>query len=133
MGVGVLIGMLNSFRMTDSASTFRDLNGWLRRTLRQMVWKRWKSGSIRYRTLVSVGVSRDRAAPGAMGKILWHMARAPVVHDALTKWAWHSTASLVYETDSALCLLFDEPLYGDPHTCAHRRCGVSGRAGGDEL
>jgi group II intron reverse transcriptase/maturase len=86
----LLIGWLNYFRLADTPSILKDLDGWLRRRLRQLVWKRWKRGITRYRELVSLGVSRDRAALGAGGKSPWYMAKSPVVHEALNNTYWQS-------------------------------------------
>lgn len=86
----LLIGWLNYFQLTDTPSILRDLDGWLRRRLRQLVWKRWKRGPTRYRALVSLGVSRGRAALGAVGQSPWHMAKSPIVHEALNNRYWHS-------------------------------------------
>ena len=33
-----------------------ELDGWVRRRLRQLVWKRWKRGTTRWRELVKLGV-----------------------------------------------------------------------------
>lgn len=86
----LLIGWLNYFRLADTPSILKDLDGWLRRRLRQLVWKRWKRGITRFRELVSLGVSRDRAALGAGGKSPWYMAKSPVVHEALNNTYWQS-------------------------------------------
>jgi group II intron reverse transcriptase/maturase len=86
----LLIGWLNYFRLAETPSIFQDLDGWLRRRLRQLVWKRWKRGKTRYRELVSLGVSRERAALGAQGKSPWYMARSPVVSEALSNSYWQS-------------------------------------------
>ena len=86
----LLIGWLNYFRLADTPSILKDLGGWLRRRLRQLVWKRWKRGITRYRELVSLGVSRDRTALGAGGKSPWYMAKSPVVHEALNNTYWQS-------------------------------------------
>lgn len=86
----LLIGWLNYFRLAETPSIFQGLDGWLRRRLRQLVWKRWKRGKTRYRQLVSLGVSRERAALGARGKSPWHMARSPVVNEALSNSYWRS-------------------------------------------
>lgn len=86
----LLIGWLSYFRLAETPSIFESLDGWLRRRLRQLVWKRWKRGKNRYQQLVSLGVSRERAALGARGKSPWHMARSPVVSEALSNSYWRS-------------------------------------------
>lgn len=63
-----LMGWTAYFQLADTPSVFAELDGWLRRTLRQLVWKRWKRGTTRYRELVRLGMPRERAALGAHRK-----------------------------------------------------------------
>jgi RNA-directed DNA polymerase len=79
-----LRGWIGYFRLADTPSIFEDLDSWIRRRLRQMVWKRWKRGRTRYRELVALGVPRERAALGAVGTSPWRMSRTPVVNEALS-------------------------------------------------
>jgi RNA-directed DNA polymerase len=81
-------GWVGYFRLADTPSIFADLDSWLRRRLRQMVWKRWKRGRTRYRELVALGVPRTRAALGAVGQSPWHMSKTPVVNEALSNAYW---------------------------------------------
>jgi RNA-directed DNA polymerase len=81
-------GWIGYFRLADTPSVFEDLDSWIRRRLRQMVWKRWKRGRTRYRELVALGVPRERAALGAVGTSPWRMSRTPVVNEALSNAYW---------------------------------------------
>jgi RNA-directed DNA polymerase len=83
-----LRGWIGYFRLADTPSIFEDLDSWIRRRLRQMVWKRWKRGRTRYRELVALGVPRGRAGLGAVGKSPWRMSRTPVVNEALNNAYW---------------------------------------------
>ena len=85
-----LIGWLGYYRLANTPSVFEELDKWIRRRLRQLLWKRWKRGRTRYRELVALGVPRERAALGAVGKSPWHMARTPVINEALSNAFWHS-------------------------------------------
>ena len=78
-----LRGWIGYFRLADTPSVFEALDSWIRRRLRQMVWKRWKRGRTRYRGLVALGVPRERAALGAVGTSPWRMSKTPVVNEAL--------------------------------------------------
>lgn len=86
----LLRGWMGYFRLAETPSVYDELDRWLRRRLRQLIWKRWKRGKTRYRELVSLGVSRDRAALGAVGKSPWHMAKSPAVHEGLSNAYWRS-------------------------------------------
>jgi group II intron reverse transcriptase/maturase len=83
-----LRGWIGYFRLADTPSVFEGLDSWIRRRLRQMVWKRWKRGRTRYRELVALGVPRERAALGAVGTSPWRMSRTPVVNEALSNAYW---------------------------------------------
>jgi RNA-directed DNA polymerase len=79
-----VVGWVGYFRLADTPSTFHALDEWLRRRLRQLVWKRWKRGKTRWRELVKLGVSPGMAGLGAVGTSPWHMAASPVVQMALS-------------------------------------------------
>ncbi|MEK7993540.1 MAG: group II intron reverse transcriptase/maturase, partial [Planctomycetota bacterium] len=55
------MGWIAYYRQANTPSVFEGLDSWIRRRLRQMVWKRWKRGTTRYRELVKLGVPRERA------------------------------------------------------------------------
>jgi RNA-directed DNA polymerase len=77
------MGWIGYFRLAATPNVFDGLDSWLRRRLRQMVWKRWKRGTTRYRELVRLGVVRERAGLGAIGRSPCRIARSPVVNEAL--------------------------------------------------
>ena len=83
-----LRGWIGYFRLADTPSVFEGLDSWIRRRLRQMVWKRWKRGRTRYRELVALGVPGERAALGAVGTSPWRMSRTPAVNEALSNAYW---------------------------------------------
>jgi RNA-directed DNA polymerase len=78
------MGWIGYFRQANTPSVFEALDRWIRRRLRQMIWKRWKRGTTRYRELIKLGVPAGRAGLGAVGKSPWHMSKSPVVHEALS-------------------------------------------------
>ena len=86
-----LIGWTAYFRLADTPSVFEGLDAWVRRRLRQMLWKRWKRGTTRYRELVRLGVPPERAALGAVGTSPWRMSLTPVINEALSNAFWQNT------------------------------------------
>lgn len=78
------VGWIGYYRQASTPSVYEELDGWIRRRLRQMIWKRWKRGTTRYRELVKLGVPKWRAGLGAVGKSPWHMSASPVVNEALS-------------------------------------------------
>jgi group II intron reverse transcriptase/maturase len=86
-----VVGWVGYFRLADTPSTFEALDEWLRRRLRQLVWKRWTppaGGRTRYRELVKLGVPPGMAGLGAVGTSPWRMAASPVVQMALSNTYW---------------------------------------------
>jgi group II intron reverse transcriptase/maturase len=79
-----LVGWIGYYRQANTPSVYGDLDGWIRRRLRQLIWKRWKRGTTRYRELVKLGVPKRWAQEGAGGTSPWHMAASPVVNQGLS-------------------------------------------------
>jgi len=91
-------GWMGYSRLSETDWAFQELDGWLRRRLRQMLWKRWKRGRTRYRKLVELGVPSELAALGAGGTSPWRMAATPVVNMALSN-AYREREGLVSITE----------------------------------
>jgi group II intron reverse transcriptase/maturase len=84
-------GWMGYYRLAATPSVYEKLDEWTRRRLRQLLWKRWKQGTTRYRELVGLGVPNERAALGAIGTSPWRMASSPVVQEALSNAFWRSS------------------------------------------
>jgi RNA-directed DNA polymerase len=56
-----LRGWLNYFRYVESDYLFKELDGWLRRKLRRILWKQWKRTYTRAKNLIKLGLSRNAA------------------------------------------------------------------------
>jgi RNA-directed DNA polymerase len=57
----LLRGWINYFQLADSKTVFDDLDGWLRRRLRCLLWRQWKRPRTRARKLRALGLDADRA------------------------------------------------------------------------
>jgi RNA-directed DNA polymerase len=79
-----IVGWIGYYQQANTPSVYDELDGWIRRRLRQMIWKRWKRGTTRYRELVKLGVPKRWAQEGAGGKSPWHMSASPVINEALS-------------------------------------------------
>jgi RNA-directed DNA polymerase len=79
-----IVGWIGYYRQANTPSVYEKLDSWIRRRLRQLIWKRWKRGTTRYRELVRLGVPKWRAHLGAGGSSPWHMTTSPVVKEALS-------------------------------------------------
>lgn len=79
-----LTGWKSYYRLNQWQTLMRDLNRWIRRRLRSVLWKQWKTGSKRFRELRSRGVSKDLAAQtaGSCHKE-WRISCSPALNIAL--------------------------------------------------
>ena len=84
-------GWIAYFRLATTPSVYKELDEWIRRRLRQLLWKRWKRGTTRYQELMRLGVPAGRAALGATGNSPWHMSRTPVINEALSNAFWRNS------------------------------------------
>jgi RNA-directed DNA polymerase len=80
-----LRGWVQYFGICEWRTVLRDLDGWIRRRLRSIAWKQWKTGRRRYRKLRWLGVTAKQAKKVA-GRSLgpWHMSRNTVINQALS-------------------------------------------------
>ena len=85
------MGWIGYYRLANTPSVYEELDRWIRRRLRQMVWKRWKRGTTRYRELVKLGISKQQAQEGAGGKSPWRMSNSLVVNAALSNTYWRNS------------------------------------------
>lgn len=79
-----LCGWWNYFGMIESRNRLANLDRWIRRRLRMLVWKQWKRPKPRIRELIRRGIPADHAGPtGAARKGPWRMSRNKWVAFAL--------------------------------------------------
>jgi len=57
----VLRGWITYFRLAETKGVFEDLDGWLRRKLRVILWRQWKRPRTRARKLRQRGLDEARA------------------------------------------------------------------------
>jgi RNA-directed DNA polymerase len=84
----VLTGWVRYFRLADVRVSFEDLDKWLRRKLRCIVWRQWKRPRTRAKELLKRGLDPDRAWASAYnGHGPWWNAGASHLHAAVpTRW-----------------------------------------------
>jgi RNA-directed DNA polymerase len=94
-----LIGWRGYFGFCETPSELRDLDKWIRRRHRAIVWKQWKRGSVRFVELRRRGVGRDLAARSAGSPHgPWRLSMSPALTVALSNAFFTSLglASLAY-------------------------------------
>ena len=78
-------GWVGYFRLATVKQAFEDLDQWLRRRLRKILWEQWKKPKTRFRKLVALGVEVERARKAtATGRAAWWNAGASHMHAAIT-------------------------------------------------
>jgi RNA-directed DNA polymerase len=86
-----LIGWVNYFALADAQRHMQRLDSYLRRRLRQVVWKQWKTPANRYRNLRALGVSEFWAIrAGGTSKGCWRLSKSPVLQQALSTARWEA-------------------------------------------
>ena len=76
-----------------------ELDDWIRRRIRMCYWKQWRRVRTKIKNLQDLGVSLKTAIQhGVSSESFWHMARTPVVQQALSN-AWVKAQGLVSVKD----------------------------------
>ena len=81
----ILRGWVGYFRMVDVKASFQELDAWIRRKLRVILWRQWKRPCTRLKKLRHHGVDAARARAGAMNsRGPWWNAGASHMNQAVT-------------------------------------------------
>jgi RNA-directed DNA polymerase len=81
-----LRGWISYYSYCETPTVLQDLEKWMRRKLRCLIWKRWKRGTTRYKKLRKLGLTRGEARKGAGNGSQgpWQMSDHIMIHKALT-------------------------------------------------
>jgi RNA-directed DNA polymerase len=78
-----LIGWRGYFGFSQTPVVLQNLESWIRRRLRSIIWRQWKRGKTRYKELRKRGISHYQAAVAAGApKGPWRMAHHATVQQA---------------------------------------------------
>jgi RNA-directed DNA polymerase len=61
----LLRGWIDYFKLSRVKLIFEELDGWVRRKLRAVIWRQWKRPRTRYRKLLSLGLKEEQARASA--------------------------------------------------------------------
>jgi RNA-directed DNA polymerase len=82
----LLRGWMNYFRLAEVKVIFEELDGWIRRKLRCVIWRQWKRTKARAKGLVKQGLDKERAWKSATnGRGPWWNAGASHMNEAFPK------------------------------------------------
>jgi RNA-directed DNA polymerase len=79
-----LIGWVSYYRKSEVKKTFEELDKWIRRKLRAIMWRQWKRSATRARKMIHLGLAHARAWTSAMnGRGPWWNAGASHMNQAV--------------------------------------------------
>jgi RNA-directed DNA polymerase len=82
----VFRGWINYFRLAEVKGIFEELDGWVRRKLRCILWRQWKRPLRRFKNLLKRGLGEARARRSAgNGRGAWWNSGASHMHQAFPK------------------------------------------------
>lgn len=86
--VPLLRGWINYFWLSSIKIAFEELDGWIRRRLRCVIWQHWKKPATRAKKLTQRGIERETAYLSAYnGRGAWWNSGASHMHSAFpAKW-----------------------------------------------
>ncbi len=83
-------GWLNHYGYCQTPSVLKNLEGWIHRRFRSIIWKQWKRGRKRYKELIKLGVNKVEAAKAAGSSCgAWRMSRTKAMHIAFPRLYFH--------------------------------------------
>lgn len=78
-------GWINYYGIGEMKSFMNKLNGWLKRRIRQYIWKQWKKPQTRRRNLILLGVEKQKAYEWSnTRKGYWRISNSHILHLSLT-------------------------------------------------
>lgn len=78
-------GWIHYFMNGAIKTYLEEMDQWLRHRIRQLIWKRWKLISTKYKRLRKLGIKHDSALGTASSrKGYWRLSKSQVLHQALT-------------------------------------------------
>jgi RNA-directed DNA polymerase len=96
----LLRGWAAYFKLTSTKQALEMLDGWIRRKLRDLLWRQWKQVHTRARNLMQRGLPEERAWRGATNQRgPWWNAGASHMHAAFPK-SWFDRLGLVSLLDT---------------------------------
>ena len=82
----VLRGWMNYFRLSQTKGFAEELDGWIRRRLRCILWRQWKRPRTRFQRLKAAGLDKERARKSAVnGRGAWFNSGASHMNAAFPK------------------------------------------------
>lgn len=80
-----IVGWISYFKMADMKGLLKQLDEWLRRRIRMCYWKQWKKIRTKYRNLMKLGITKQKAWEHAnTRKSYWRTAKSPILDTTIS-------------------------------------------------
>jgi hypothetical protein len=80
-----IVGWVNYFKIADMKSLLKEVDQWMRRRIRMVIWKQWKKISTRFNNLRKLGIENGKAWEFAnTRKGYWRIANSPILTRSIT-------------------------------------------------
>ncbi|CQR46513.1 Group II intron-encoded protein LtrA [Paraliobacillus sp. PM-2] len=80
----VTTGWINYYGISYMKGYIQSINKWIKRRIRQIIWKRWKKVRTRYKSLIKLKIPKQKAWEWAnTRKGYWHIACSHILHRAI--------------------------------------------------
>ena len=81
----LMTGWINYYGIGEMKGFIKNLNGWLKRRIRQYIWKQWKNPRTKRENLIRLGIDKYKAYEWSnTRKGYWTISRSYVLHRSLT-------------------------------------------------
>ena len=78
-----MTGFINYFKLADMKEFLSDMDKWIRRKLRVIVWKHWKKIRTKFRKLLGIGLSAKQAGMAWSRKKYWRLSKTPQLNTVM--------------------------------------------------
>ena len=81
----IILGWVSYYRLCEVKIPFKDIDKWLRRHIRDLFWRQWKTPQNRVKELVRLGIESETAKKAAAsGCGPWRVSKISPMHRALS-------------------------------------------------
>lgn len=81
----LMTGWINYYGIGEMKSFMNDLSGWLKRRIRQYIWKQWKNPRTKRKNLIQLGIDKHKAYEWSnTRKGYWRVSASYILHRSLT-------------------------------------------------
>ena len=95
-----VIGWLNYYKYVPL--NLRDLDSWVRKRIRYVIWKQWKKPNKRMRSFIRLGIEKGRAYSWSRSRLGgWRIAKSPMMETTITLRRLENRGYLSFKTQFA--------------------------------